>query len=551
MGYVDYIHGYKIRDIELRNRFNSFENSVSRTVNDINAKTNASQTSIKEIEKTILSMAENDAVITVGFINPKMFGAVGDGSHDDTVAIKRAVQAAYNSTPTGGVVTFSPGVYLISETIELPQDKCVSIVMNHVIIRQSVPLYPMIRLGITDGYNYTMGVYGNGTSTLDMDDLGGIGIQIKQTAGYSQVVGIQIRRAGHGIGVLMGDDMVEGSTRISLQALLRDVYIFASDSTFDSTGIFINTNDCEFNNVYIYQCKYGCRGFGGGHNFTSVHVWANSPSGYTPETFRETVGFDVKGSLSFGTLYLDSMCNGLYTNGFDVAIANLIYSNDLHTVFSEPVEIKIIRNQNGGTVKVGQTSHLTIPQNDSMSVKIIHLENYANTHIHSTSHANRISYNRRSVSHAYTVFDEANNQAVNKNTPMLCSSSHAIAGKYYRLGYIKAATGTITVTFARKGGFVYRFTMTAGPGDVYIDKAEAIRKKEIANNKIFYGPAVNVDNVEWIPIYYHSPNGQQYNVFSCDCVAYGETGFYPEYFISLDNAPTFDTLENLTEIIFN
>ncbi len=50
------------------------------------------------------------------FTNPRDFGAVGDGIHDDTEAIRKAVDEASNST---GTVFFSPGIYR-TDTVTLP-----------------------------------------------------------------------------------------------------------------------------------------------------------------------------------------------------------------------------------------------------------------------------------------------------------------------------------------------------------------------------------------------------------------------------------------------
>lgn len=47
-----------------------------------------------------------------GLFYPQDFGACGDGSHDDTISIQKAVDAAFEHK---GVVVFTPGVYLTGE----------------------------------------------------------------------------------------------------------------------------------------------------------------------------------------------------------------------------------------------------------------------------------------------------------------------------------------------------------------------------------------------------------------------------------------------------
>jgi hypothetical protein len=54
----------------------------------------------------------------LGFYNAKDFGAVGDGSADDTVAIKSAL--AFIATQNGGVLRFPQGEYIVTSPIALP-----------------------------------------------------------------------------------------------------------------------------------------------------------------------------------------------------------------------------------------------------------------------------------------------------------------------------------------------------------------------------------------------------------------------------------------------
>lgn len=51
----------------------------------------------------------------LGWINVKSYGAVGNGTTDDTVA----VQAAVNAAPVGGAVYFPTGTYIVSSPIKL------------------------------------------------------------------------------------------------------------------------------------------------------------------------------------------------------------------------------------------------------------------------------------------------------------------------------------------------------------------------------------------------------------------------------------------------
>ena len=67
-------------------------------------------------------------VASDGCILPRLYGAVGDGVHDDTTALQDAIFAAFNATidvhvpgwhnePVGPAVCLEPGEYLITDTL--------------------------------------------------------------------------------------------------------------------------------------------------------------------------------------------------------------------------------------------------------------------------------------------------------------------------------------------------------------------------------------------------------------------------------------------------
>ncbi len=65
--------------------------------------------------------------IDSSYVNVMEYGAVGDGTSDDTAAIRKAVNAAYENS---GTVYFPSGSYRISETIELPKNDARMVVLK-------------------------------------------------------------------------------------------------------------------------------------------------------------------------------------------------------------------------------------------------------------------------------------------------------------------------------------------------------------------------------------------------------------------------------------
>ena len=63
----------------------------------------------------------SNSMITGAFANVMDFGAVGNGTTDDTVAINAAIASIYTGTNGGGTVFFPRGNYLTTSTIYLPQ----------------------------------------------------------------------------------------------------------------------------------------------------------------------------------------------------------------------------------------------------------------------------------------------------------------------------------------------------------------------------------------------------------------------------------------------
>lgn len=67
-----------------------------------------------------VTLTQNFKKLKDSFVNVKEYGAVGDGTADDTIAIKNAI--AYIKTKNGGELYFPVGTYLISSSLLLPSN---------------------------------------------------------------------------------------------------------------------------------------------------------------------------------------------------------------------------------------------------------------------------------------------------------------------------------------------------------------------------------------------------------------------------------------------
>ena len=94
---------------------------------------------------------DNADLQLTGYITPQVYGAVGDGSTDDTVALQSFVDAVLN----GGLVGVIPtGTYKITDTLDFPTKsswQILGMASNSVTIKQYTDNVPIFNLGSTAG----------------------------------------------------------------------------------------------------------------------------------------------------------------------------------------------------------------------------------------------------------------------------------------------------------------------------------------------------------------------------------------------------------------
>lgn len=469
----------------------------------------------------------------------KDYGATGDGVTNDTAAIKAAIAASK------GIVLFPPGTYLINETLEMPQSTHVSFYLNNATIKQASALNPMILLGSDDAGNYPQAI--DGVGKIDMDNLGGVGIIISNYAGYANVRNLQIRGCSNGIGLQVGDN---GSPRVSLQAHIENVNIYGSDSRLPGKGMVINALDCTFDAIYVYLCTTAVEVHAGGHYFGSLKIWGHTYTSYTDEEFADVVGIDIiKGTLTFGYLYLDSLGKGFVTNGYDQNISNLYVTSDITQAFTSPVVAHVFDTLRTEHIKVDQAFIYT-PR--TYTLKVFYINN-------NQSAANTVINRRQLVSHqisdntGFEIRDEAFNTSIQDITKEIVSSSTAEPNKYYLLGYIKNAAGIINLKISLKAALYFQVTIRVASGNTpsIVESKLTYPNSNVTNRHLYYGSAVSYDGIEWIPIYFKFDTSTNYAELSVTSEVTAETGFYANIRRNYESLPFISESTGLTEIPMN
>ena len=495
-----------------------------------NTKVEATNTKVEAIEKMLAN-----GVGAKGLVSVMDYGAKGDGVTDDTAAIKQAI--AENS----GTIIFPYGTYLISETIELPQSKFSSLLFLNAIIKQSVALSPMILVGSDDGANYPISVSGNGV--IQMDGLGGIGIQISNHAGYSHVDEVQVRGCSNGIGVLIGSS-VDGE-KTSLQCQLNNVKIYGNDSRNEGVGLYVNAWDCMFNNLYLYLCKTGGIVKGGNHTFVNTHIWCHSYEDWTNGEYAQTVGLDVYGECHFNFLYIDSTYNGLKTNGYNQYIDTLTYQNDISNEFVGEVTVNVISKPEAGRVIVNGAA-LSDPINRNFNVKVFNVEG-------ATTATQQAADERCIIQHGnlgscYDILDESNNMCLQKTGKrLIIPSSPCIKNKYYLVGYIKGVADVLKLNLYRKYGFNVELTIRVDAGNVTNIACKVLEANMTDITHFYYGAAIEKYGVKWIPVYLKYDANSSYFTLYAKGENYGENGFFPCSCTKMEELKMYDAID-ATEI---
>lgn len=179
-------------------------------------------------------------------VNAKEFGAVGDGTTDDSAALRDA----YAAVPPGGVLYVPPGTYrvvAVAEALESHWNTIPPIHTSHVgitLTKSGVRIVgagsgaTVFQLVASAGSTRLSFVFGNSTTNGPLTDLELADLAIDLDTGTNNALGIAQARGALFIGV----------TRLRI----RDVRIFSSTGAYDGAGFNIqNSTDVRLDNPVL------------------------------------------------------------------------------------------------------------------------------------------------------------------------------------------------------------------------------------------------------------------------------------------------------------
>ena len=179
-----------------------------------------------------------------GEFSVKRFGARGDGTSDDTAACQAAIDAAHDAVASAGgaVVTFPPGVYVVSAPLTVRED--------NIALRGQLPTADNFTVGkgtiLTPAANFPDGGY-----VLDIGDGGAKSRPLANVTlrgiGIAKLAGVTLANTVHGLRFKVYRGFV---SQVFIDEMSGSGCVIAGDSEVPSW----NTYETKFHNVQIRRC---------------------------------------------------------------------------------------------------------------------------------------------------------------------------------------------------------------------------------------------------------------------------------------------------------
>lgn len=275
-----------------------------------------------------MKIYELDSTTAKGFVTPQMFGAVGDGVHDDTEALNNCLRS-------GEIVFIPSGNYLIKSTLS-PYCRDGLTVYCHkraLFIADPSLEGAMLELSQYVGYN-PLGLYWFG-GIFECSGIENIsGIIINDKAKYCTLDNINIVNIGNNsIGLNLSKI---GTAKVRLENIAcygasynyvastgePSIGIKSHNLDRNNIGILIDTcYDMSIGTIYSMCCRTGLKSIGSEQvHIDFYHCWIGAigtNEKYDYADYVKGVGLEASGYLHFNQLYIDQ-----YYKGFKARILN-------------------------------------------------------------------------------------------------------------------------------------------------------------------------------------------------------------------------------------
>lgn len=273
--------------------------------------------------------------------NPKMYGAYGDGLHDDTNAIK-------NALTDNTVLNFISGTYLLSSTLLINRNHKIHLNDAEIKANDTFTGDYLIQFGNSNGETGEYAKDGILDGTLNCNNkCNGIIINLIQGGLFEN---IKIKEPTS-IGIKVGDSTYVGDLYIN-----NCLVSVRGDNSV--TGMIITSTDNNINGFRTIGTLYGILIASTGNTLSYCHPTCFKPNVITD--YYNGYGCKITSQDNFLTnFYSDGYAVGFYLSGFENTIVAPFYFtwNDCTNLIAFKAETSFLDNINSPTVLFGNNSN--------------------------------------------------------------------------------------------------------------------------------------------------------------------------------------------------